>query len=178
MLGLHILLAAGLAAFANALTPMGLVGAFVLVYLVLKLGGSLLQVQHYVRRVELGTRFVAWFIVEVVKASIDVARIVTAPRVVTLPAVVRVRLARRDERFATLIGCLLTLTPGTLALDYEPHSGELLVHALDTESVARVEDAVRGIEARLLAWMDPDAEASDEPPPHGGARSDRGGIKR
>ncbi len=162
MLGLHILLAAGLAAFANALTPTGLAGAFVLVYLMLKLGAGLLQVRRYVRRVELAARFVGWFVVEVVKASLDVARIVTARRVVTSPAVLRVRLRRGDERIATLIGCLLTLTPGTLALDYEAEAGELLIHALDTDSVERVERAVREIESRLLAWIDASEPVREE----------------
>lgn len=154
MLGVHILLAAGLAAFSNALSPLGVLGAFVLIYLVLKLGAPVTGLETYVKRVELGTRFVVWFAIEVVKASLDVARLVLARRVTTAPAVVRVTLQRRDERLATLIGCLLTLTPGTMALEYEPHTGVLYVHALDIDAQSRVELAVREIETRLLAWID------------------------
>ncbi|HRP96066.1 MAG TPA: Na+/H+ antiporter subunit E [Rhodocyclaceae bacterium] len=161
MLGLHILLAAGLAAFSNALSPLGVFGAFVLVYLVLKFGAPVTGLATYVKRVELGTRFIVWFAIEVVKASLDVARLVLARRVRTEPAVVRVVLTRRDERLATLIGCLLTLTPGTMALDYEPEAGALIVHALDVDAESRVEADVREIESRLLAWVDanePDRE--------------------
>lgn len=154
MLGLHILLAAGLAAFSNALSPLGVLGAFVLIYLVLKLGAPVTGLETYVKRVELGTRFIVWFAIEIVKASLDVARLVLARRVTTAPAVVRVTLKRRDETLATLIGCLLTLTPGTMALEYEPDTSVLFVHALDADSQSRVELAVREIETRLLAWID------------------------
>lgn len=155
MLGLHILLAVGIAAFANALDPLGIVGAFVLAYLVLKLGGRLIRVGNYVQRLELGTRFVVWFSGEVVRASIDVARIVIARRIRTSPAILQVTLEDRREGVATLVGLLLTLTPGTMALEYEPETGVLFIHALDADSVDQVERDVREIERRLLDWMDP-----------------------
>lgn len=162
MLGLHILLAAVLAAFANALTLMGVVVAFVLVYLVLKLGAPALGLSTYLKRIDIGMAFVAWFTLEVFKASFDVARVVLARKVRTSPAVVQVTLLRRDEALATLIGCLLTLTPGTMALEFEPDTGVLFVHALDTDSEARVENAVREIEARLLAWIDAKGDDNEE----------------
>jgi multicomponent Na+:H+ antiporter subunit E len=156
LLGLHILLAVGIAAFANALDPFGIVGAFVLVYLVLKLGARLIRVGSYVKRLELGTGFVLWFALEVVKASIDVARLVVAGKVRTSPAVLRVTLEDRREGVATLIGLLLTLTPGTMALEYEPGSGVMFIHALDADSADKVEHGLREIERRLLDWMYPE----------------------
>jgi multicomponent Na+:H+ antiporter subunit E len=162
MLGMHILLAVGIAAFANALNPIGIVGAFVLVYLVLKLGARLIRVGNYVKKLELGTAFVTWFAVEIVKASIDVARIVIARKVETSPAVVPIVLEDRREGPATLVGLLLTLTPGTMALEYEPDSGVMYVHALDADSVDKVEHGVREIERRLLDWMYPERLAQPE----------------
>lgn len=154
MLGTHILLAVILAAFANAMSPLGVLGAFVLVYLVLKFGALVTGLARYVKRIELGATFVAWFAFEVIKASVDVARLVLALRVRIEPAVVRVVLLRRDERLATVIGCLLTLTPGTMALDYEAETGALIVHALDADRAEHIESGVRAIESRLLAWTD------------------------
>lgn len=154
MFGLHILLAVALAAFSNALSPMGVFTATVLVYLVLKLGAGLLGLRVYIRRVELGVCFVAWFAREVVMASVDVARVVFAFGREPQSAIVPITLARRDERLATVIGCLLTLTPGTMAMDYDTASGVMFVHALDAETVADVEKGVRAIESRLLAWLD------------------------
>ncbi|MDO9596575.1 MAG: Na+/H+ antiporter subunit E [Azoarcus sp.] len=154
MAAIHLLLALGLAAFAKALTPLGVVVAFALVYVVLRTSGDLFGTRRYVTRLELGTTFLLWFIAEIFKASIDVARLVLGRRVDARPAVVAIRLQRADDRLATVIGCLLTLTPGTLALDYDPASGVLYVHALDAGSAAEIEEGVRNIEGRLLAWMD------------------------
>ncbi|PTD96947.1 Na+/H+ antiporter subunit E [Pseudothauera lacus] len=162
MLAVHLLLAVGLAAFADALSPSGVVLAFVLIYVLLRLSSRLLGMRAYVVRLELGVCFVGWFALEILKASLDVARLVLARRVAIAPAVLRVRLVRRDERVATLLGCLLTLTPGTLALDYDAAGGVLYVHALDTDGASAVEDSVRRIEARLLAWLDAGRPAREE----------------
>jgi multicomponent Na+:H+ antiporter subunit E len=159
MLGIHILLAAVLAAFSNALTPMGILVAAVLVYLVMKLGAGLMGIRGYVRRIELGVGFALWFAWEVVRASLDVARVVFGLNRRPRPAIVAIRLQRRDERVATLVGCLLTLTPGTMAMDYEPETGLMYVHALDADTPECIEQGIREIEARLLAWID----AGDSP---------------
>lgn len=153
MLGVHILLAVGLAAFADALSPLGVLAAFLLSYGALRLAIDLLGIRRYLRRLELGTAFAFWFLGEVLRASIDVARVVLGRQVAPQPAVVRLRLARRDERFATLLGCLLTLTPGTMALDYAPDSGVMYIHALDARDADAVEAGVRAIERRLLGWI-------------------------
>ena len=154
MLGLHILIAIGLAAFAKALTPLGVLVAFALVYVTLRFAMELLGIRPYVRRLELGVMFAAWFAREVLKASLDVARIVLSRRVAPQPAVVALQLRNPDERVATLLGCLLTLTPGTMALDYRPESGLMYIHALDARTAAEVEAGVRAIERRLLRWLD------------------------
>ena len=164
MLGIHLLLAAVLAAFSSALTPMGIVVSAVLVYLVLKLGAGLMGIRGYVRRIELGTAFIVWFAWEVVSASVDVARVVFRLNRPPRPAIVSIRLLRRDERIATLVGCLLTLTPGTMAMDYDAESGLMYVHALDADTLESIEEGVRQIETRLLAWIDAgdSAEAAKE----------------
>jgi multicomponent Na+:H+ antiporter subunit E len=154
MLGLHLLLAVGLAAYADALGPLGIFVAFVAIYVALRLAIDLLGLRRYLRRLELGTAFVLWFIGEIVRASIDVARVVLGRQVAPQPAVVHMELACRNERFATLLGCLLTLTPGTMALDYRPESGLMYIHALDARDAAAVEAGVREIERRLLRWLD------------------------
>ena len=167
MLGLHLLLAVGLAAYADALRPLGVFAAFVAVYLALRLAIDLLGVRRYLRRLELGTAFALWFVAEVFKASLDVARIVLGRKVAPQPAVIVLRLARPDDRIATLLGCLLTLTPGTMALEYLPESGLMCIHAIDAKEAAAVEAGVRAIERRLLRCIDADAPP---PPPQSPAR--------
>ena len=167
MLGLHLLLAVGLAAYADMLGPLGVTAAFVIIYVALRLAIDLLGIRRYLRRLELGTAFGLWFVAEVFKASLDVARIVLGRKVAPQPAVIVLRLARPDDRIATLLGCLLTLTPGTMALEYLPESGLMYIHAIDAKEAAAVEAGVRAIERRLLRWIDADAPP---PPPQSPAR--------
>ena len=174
MLGLHLLLAVGLAAYADALRPLGVFAAFVAVYLALRLAIDLLGIRRYLRRLELGTTFTLWFVAEIFKASLDVARIVLGRKVAPQPAVIVLRLARPDDRIATLLGCLLTLTPGTMALEYLPESGLMYIHAIDAKEAAAVEAGVRAIESRLLRWIDADAPPPPPPPPRSPARPEGG----
>lgn len=55
---------------------------------------------------------------------------------------VRMRFAPMDERGATLLGCLISLTPGTTTVDIDMDRRELLLHLLDTSQAA---EAIAGI---------------------------------
>ncbi|NLF53526.1 MAG: cation:proton antiporter [Thauera phenolivorans] len=165
MLGIHILLAVGLAAFADSLSPLGVVAAFVVSHLALRLAAPLLGVRRYLRQLELGAAFAAWFVVAIFRASIHVAGIVFGRAVRPRPAIVKLKLLRADDRIATLLGCLLTLTPGTVAIDYLPEAGLMYIHALDADDAGEVEAGVREIERRLLRWLDA-GESPPEDNPH------------
>lgn len=156
MLILHVLVALVLAGGVGEANAGGVLAAFLIIYLGLKAATRLARVRRYVRALERGTGFSLWFAAEVIKASVNVARAALARRVGVTPAVLAIELQCRDETVVTLVGCLLTLTPGTLAIDYEPNIGTLFVHALDADSAASVERSVRDIETRLLAWIRPD----------------------
>lgn len=57
-------------------------------------------------------------------------------------AFVRVRFAPMSEAGAALLGCMVTLTPGTTTLDIDMKRCELLLHVLDASDP---EGLVRGI---------------------------------
>ena len=152
---LHLLLSLVLAALAGHLHGWGVLSAFALLYLLCKLAWPSLRLRQYARRVELGSRFIPWFIGQVFLSSLQVARLVLARQVAVEPAIVAVRLRSQDANMVTLIGGLLTLTPGTLALDYRVADGTLFVHALDARQQVEVESLFRDLESRLLHWLEP-----------------------
>lgn len=157
MLYLHLLLATVLAALLAQLNPLYWLIAFAALYPLFRLAGRFSRASGlYARRIEAGLSFVPWFVWQVFHASFDVAKIVLTPGYPIEPAVVGVPVRTRDKRLITLIGCLLTLTPGTLALDYRGRSGEIYVHVLDTRSVESVAAAVGEIERRIMRWVQPD----------------------
>lgn len=151
---LHVALAAMLAHLAGWPDGAGLLGALALLHLVLRWLPLPWRWQRYQRRLEIGLGFSLWFIAEIVRASLDVARIVAARQLAVAPAVLALPLRRPGPRMATAFGLLLTLTPGTLALDYDMSRGVLYVHVLDATQRERVEAGLRAIETRLLAWLD------------------------
>ncbi len=67
---------------------------------------------------------------------------------------VRVRFAPMDVTGAALLGCMVTLTPGTTVVDIDMEAREMVVHMLDTrEAESLVRSIRREFEPALLAWF-------------------------
>ena len=73
-------------------------------------------------------RYWLWLAKEVVKSSLDVARIVLSPSLPISPEVVTIKASCEHPVDQAILANSITLTPGTLALDV--HNGEIIVHAL------------------------------------------------
>lgn len=76
--------------------------------------------------------FWAWLAGEVVKSSIEVARVVLRRKVEVEPTVVDIDGSGLGPVDLALLGNSITLTPGTLTLDV--YEGRLRVHALTSDS--------------------------------------------
>ena len=79
----------------------------------------------------LGTRF-AWAVVvsglQTMRVILRSSAGVGAP---AAAAFVRIRFAPIDARGATLLACMVTLTPGTTVIDIDMERREMLLHLLD-----------------------------------------------
>ncbi len=73
----------------------------------------------------------AWLSKEIVKSSIDVARIVLHPRLPISPQVVDIKATAKRPAYQVILANSITLTPGTLSIDV--HRGIIKVHALTKE---------------------------------------------
>ena len=156
MVYLHLLLATVLAMLPAQVSPVYWILAFAALYPLFRLCGLAHEASRlYAMRIEAGAMFVPWFTYQVFHASLNVAKIVVSPRVQVEPAVVRVSVQTLDKRWITLLGCLLSLTPGTLALDYRRRTGEMFVHVLDTRSTESITGAIAELERRLMRWVQP-----------------------
>ena len=92
--------------------------------------------------------FWAWLGGEIVKSSIEVARVVLRRRIDVEPKVVNVDGSGLGPVDLALLGNSITLTPGTPTLDV--HEGRLLVHALTPEGAAALQ---RGDMQRRVAAL-------------------------
>ena len=69
-----------------------------------------------------------WLAKEVVKSSLDVARIIVSPSLPISPQVLTIKASSETPVDLVTLANSITLTPGTLALDV--YKGEITVHAL------------------------------------------------
>ncbi|MGB5448722.1 MAG: Na+/H+ antiporter subunit E [Woeseiaceae bacterium] len=89
-----------------------------------------------------------WLAKEVVKSSLDVARIVLSPSLPISPRVVTVRASCEHPVDQAILANSITLTPGTLALDV--HEGQITVHAL---TKAGADELMKGEMNRRVAAL-------------------------
>jgi len=94
-------------------------------------------------------RFTLFFLRELVRANLRVAREVLTPGFSMQAGVVAVPTRTRDDLETVLLANAITLTPGTLTLEVDPETRTLFVHALYAEpraaflaDLARLEDEV------------------------------------
>jgi len=87
----------------------------------------------------------AIFLKSVVVSGLQTLRIIVVTGVTgrrPQAGLVRVRFAPMTENGATLLGCLISLTPGTTTVDIDMERCEMILHLLD---VSGAEAAVAGI---------------------------------
>jgi len=95
-----------------------------------------------------GARLAATVLFDIVVANWQVARRVLGPIDRLHPSFIEVPLDLTDEFVATILGSIVSLTPGTVSVDIDRERGLLLVHALDVEDT---EALIRTIKARYEA---------------------------
>ncbi|EXI64864.1 MAG: Mrp complex subunit E1 [Candidatus Accumulibacter adjunctus] len=88
-------------------------------------------------------RFLAVFAFDIVTANWRVARQVVGPLHRLSPAFVEVPLELRDPFVATLLASVVSLTPGTVAIDVDRRDWILLVHALDAPDPRALIDEIK-----------------------------------
>lgn len=95
--------------------------------------------------------FMLFFLYELLKANIQVAYDVITPKFYMKPGIVKIPLDAKTDLEITLLANLITLTPGTLALDVSDDKQVLYVHAMyinDKDEFIR--GIKKGFEKKLL----------------------------
>jgi len=82
-------------------------------------------------RAAIALSLLATFLWQVVASGVTTAWLIVRPGSRPQPALVRMKFAGLNETGAALLGCMMTLTPGTTAIDIDMDRGEILLHLLD-----------------------------------------------
>ena len=133
--------------FKPLLLGLGVLSCLLTLYVVRRMGyfDNETYAFHYDLRL-LG--FWAWLGKEVIKSSIEVARVVLSPKMNIEPEVVDIDVSELDPVDQALLGNSITLTPGTLTLDV--YEGRMRVHALTREGAAALESGEMQIRVAAL----------------------------
>ncbi len=79
-----------------------------------------------------------WLLREIIKSSIDVARVVLSPSLPISPTVVELTTTESTDSGKVILGNSITLSPGTVTIDV--HEDRLLVHCLTRHSAEQLRE--------------------------------------
>lgn len=96
------------------------------------------------------TRFVLYYVANLMLANLLVAWEVVTPRHGITPAVVRVPIRCESDLEVSGLANLVSFTPGTLTLQISEDRAALFVHALHVRSADRTRARIRALEERWL----------------------------
>ncbi|WP_396613107.1 Na+/H+ antiporter subunit E [Haloferax sp. S1W] len=104
------------------------------------------------------------FLWELLTANVDVARRTLSPSMPIEPGVVEVPLRVRTSLAITTIANSITLTPGTLTMDYAADTNTLYVHSIDGSDHEAILEPIRRWEDYALVIFDEELKPGDPAP--------------
>nr|WP_247731754.1 Na+/H+ antiporter subunit E [Halovivax limisalsi] len=116
------------------------------------------------RAVPYAVRYVVAFGYEIACANLDVAYRVLRLEPAIEPEVILVPLRVRTPVAITLIANSITITPGTITLDYHAETNALFVHAIDGRDPDAIVAPIRSWEDYALEIFDEERSPTDEAP--------------
>lgn len=124
---------------------------FVIGYLLLVLTEGRGGEGGYARRSQKLINLVLFFLAELIRANLRVAREIVTPREHMRPGIVAIPLSTRTDAQTTLLANLITLTPGSLSIDVSADGKVLYVHAMYIGDVEEFRRMVKeGWERRVI----------------------------
>ena len=82
--------------------------------------------------------YLPWLTWEIIKANIDVARVVLHPKLPISPTLIHVKPTQTSDLALVIYANSITLTPGTISVDVD--HGDILVHAITRDAAAGLEN--------------------------------------
>lgn len=114
----------------NEFTGVEFMLGFVVGLVLLFLLRRFLHFDFYFRRVIAAGKLLLLFSYKLVLANYDVAKIILSPRLHIEPGIIAVPTKLRTDWEVTLLANLISLTPGTLSMDFSENGRTIYVHSI------------------------------------------------
>ncbi|WP_017728445.1 Na+/H+ antiporter subunit E [Halalkalibacterium ligniniphilum] len=142
---LNIVIAIVWAIIQNSYTGVDFLVGYVLGLFILYFLKNFLGFDFYFRRVWAAIKLLLLFAKELVLANIDVFKIVLSPKLDIEPGIVAVPTKLKTDWEITLLASLITLTPGTLSMDFSDDNKYIYIHAINVpnkeEMIKQIHDS-------------------------------------
>ncbi|MFD1561968.1 Na+/H+ antiporter subunit E [Haloarchaeobius amylolyticus] len=123
-----------------------------------------LDLGRWMRALPYAGLYLGAFIWELLRANVDVAYRVLSPGMPIEPEVILVPLRVESDVAITVIANSITITPGTVTLDYDDETNALYVHGVDGRDPEAIAEPIRTWEDYALELFNEAASPSDPPP--------------
>lgn len=143
---------------------LGLVVGLPVAYVFRRLYDEVVSVRRSLRVVPYALLYVLVFTREMIVANLDVTYRVLAPSMPIEPEVILIPLRVRTDLGVTTIANSITITPGTLTLDYDPEENAVYVHVIDGRDPMAIVRPIRQWEDYALVIFDETLSSGDPAP--------------
>ncbi|ARK29282.1 Na+/H+ antiporter subunit E [Halalkalibacter krulwichiae] len=141
---LNIVIALIWAFLQNSYTGVDFLVGYVIGILILFVLRRFLKFDFYFRRVWAFIKLTLLFFKELIKANIDVIKIILSPKLNIKPGIVAVPTKLETDWELTLLAALVSLTPGTLSMDFSDDNKFIYIHAIHVpdkeEMIKQIQD--------------------------------------
>ncbi|SEV83483.1 Na+/H+ antiporter subunit E [Natrinema salifodinae] len=142
----------------------GLVVGLPVAFVFRRLYGKYFDLGRGLRALPYAGLYLGAFIRELLRANVDVAYRVLSPGMPIEPEVILVPLRVESDVAITVIANSITITPGTVTLDYDAETNALYVHGVNGRDPEAIAEPIRTWEDYTLEMFNEDASPSDPPP--------------
>lgn len=104
---------------------------------------GILSQDFYMRRVWAAIKLFFLFLVELTKANIDVVKLVWSPKLDNHTGIVAYNTDLETPAEITLLSIMVSLTPGTIPLDFSKDNKVIYIHVVDLDDKQDFKDDIR-----------------------------------
>ncbi|MBP2078118.1 Na+/H+ antiporter subunit E [Oceanobacillus polygoni] len=134
----------------NSFTATSFLFGYIIGIIILFILRRFLVFNFYMNRVWAIIKLIMLFIIELIKANIDVVKIVLSPKLNNQPGIVAVETRLESEVEITLLAALISLTPGTVSMDFSADGKTIYIHSIDVPDKEDMIDQIQNSFERAI----------------------------
>lgn len=148
---INVLLAVIWMFLQNQYTLVSFISGYMIGIIILFIIRRFLKFDFYLKRVWAIIKLIVLFFVELVKANFHVVKIVLKPKLNHQPGIVAVRTRLESNLEISILAALITLTPGTISMDFSEDNKTIYVHVIDIpDKEAAINDIHNSFEKAIM----------------------------